>query len=85
MHKQYHPTPEDRCKAACAFDNKNRASFDPVFTPEAYEANGATVTLKDGGAVYWVVTLDEAKEIGISHDPFDLVTVNRRKWVVTLA
>ena len=85
MRKQYEPTPAARCLAAWSFDNENRASYDPVFTPAAYEANGATVTLKDGGATYWVVTIPEARELGICFETFDLVTVNRRKWVVTLA
>ena len=72
-------------RAACAYDNECRASFDPVFTPADYVADGATVTLNGGGATYWVVTVSEAREVGISFDTVETVIVNGRKWVVTLA
>lgn len=81
----YLPTDSDRCAAACAYDNECRASFDPVFTPADYVADGATVTLNGGGATYWVVTVSEAREVGISFDTVETVIVNGRKWVVTLA
>lgn len=81
----YIPTDSDRCLAACAFDNENRASFDPVFSPADYIANGATVTLTGGGAEYFVMTVAEAREVKMSFDTVDVVMVNGRKWVVTLA
>lgn len=81
----YNPTAADREAAAAAYDNACRAAHDPIFTPADYQAYGATVTLRDGGATYWVVTLSEAREVGILFDETETVTVGRRKWVVTLA
>lgn len=81
----YLPTDSDRCNVAAAYDNENRASFDPVLSAGDYIANGATVTLKDDGETYWVVTIAEAREVGISFDTVDVIIVNGRKWVVTLA
>ena len=85
MKTPFNPTDSDRCAAACVFDNENRASFDPVFTPADYIANGAIVTLNGGGATYFVCTLAEAREMGISFDTVETVVCNGRKWVVTLA
>jgi hypothetical protein len=87
MSKQpYNPSDIDRCTAACAYDNAYRHSdIDQTYTPSMYEADGATVTTKEDGCTYWVVTLQEAKEVGILFEPHDTVTVGRRKWVVTLA
>lgn len=81
----YLPSESDRCTVAAFYDNENRASFDPVLSSADYIANGATVTLKDDGVTYWVVTVAEAREVGISFDTVDTVVVNGRKWVVTLA
>lgn len=80
----YIPTDSDRCKAAAAYDNENRASFDPVLSAGDYIANGATVTLKDDGETYWIVTPAEAREIGLSFDTVETVIVDGRKWLVTL-
>lgn len=83
MRKQYNPTPADRCKAACAFDNIYRGQ-DTKTHPSHYTADGATVTDKEGFTV-WAVTAAEAREVGICYGPEDTVTVNRRKWVVVNA
>ena len=81
----YHPTDTDREAVAAVYDNIYRTPTDPIFKPTDYQADGATVTLKDGGSTYWVVTLSEARDVGIALDCSDIIKVGRRKWVVTLA
>jgi hypothetical protein len=81
----YIPTDSDRCHAATVYHNENRTSFEPVLSASDYIANGATVTLKDGGLTCWVVTVSEAREIGICFESFNTVCVKGRKWVVTLS
>jgi hypothetical protein len=80
----FNPTDLDRCEAASAYDNACRTHFDPEYKPSDYVADGATVTVQPDGATYWVVTIAEARAVGITFDESETVVVNRRKWVVVL-
>jgi hypothetical protein len=80
----YDPTDIDRATVAAAYDNVYRASHDPIFSPSDYEANGLTVTLKDGGATYWIYTLQEAAETGVCRTEGDVIQIGSRKWIVVL-
>ena len=80
----YDPTDLDRATVAAAYDNCYRASHDPILHPSYYEAHGLTVTLKDGGATYWVYTLQEAKETGVCPTEGDVLKLGSRKWIIVL-
>lgn len=85
MSKPYCPSDNDRARVAAYYDNVYKAPSDPLLSPSDYDVNGASVTLRDGGATYYVVTLSEARYAGISPDTCERVNFLRRAWLVTLA
>ena len=81
----YNPTDLDRATAACVYDLAYMTPGEAKFlTPSDYQTEGACVTLKDGGATYWVVTLAEAKQIGIALDSCDTIQALGRSWIICL-
>lgn len=80
----YYPSDAERCAIAAAYDNTCRASWDPVFKPSDYVADGLTVTLS-GGATYWIYSLSEAREAQVSREEGELFQYGRRRFIIVLA
>jgi hypothetical protein len=80
----YNPTDIDRATVACAYDKSftTNVSETETLTPSLYDVSGACVSLD--GMTYWVVTLDEAKQVGIALDSCDLIKVSGRSWCICL-
>lgn len=80
----YNPTDLDRATVACAYDKSITTSVSETetLTPSLYDVSGACVSLD--GMTYWVVTLDEAKQIGIALDSCDTIQVSGRSWIICL-
>lgn len=80
----YNPTDLDRATVACAYDKSftTNVSETATLTPSLYDVSGACVLLD--GMTYWVVTLEEAKQIGIALDSCDLIKVSGRSWCICL-
>lgn len=85
MSKPYYPSDTERAAIAAAYDNAYRASWDPVFKPADYVADGLTVTLSGGGATYWIYSLSEAREARVSREEGELFQYGRRRFVIILA
>jgi hypothetical protein len=81
----YVPSDNDRARVAAYYDNVYKSPSDPLLSPSDYDVNGATATLRDGGATYWVVTLAEARAVGVSPDTCERVQFSGRAWLVCLA
>jgi hypothetical protein len=82
--QDYNPTDIERCAVASEYDNIHISHFDSPSTPQDYICEGACVTLI-GGTTYWVLTIQEAKDIGMIYDQCDTIKMFGRKWVVTLS
>lgn len=86
--RNYQPLDRERAAVACAYDRSyttNVQDDTDALRPADYDVNGALVTLRDGGSTYWVVTLSEARSIGMSIDTCERIDVHGRAWLVTLA
>jgi hypothetical protein len=81
----YIPTDNDRARVAAYYDNVYKSPSDPLLSPSDYDVNGATATLRDGGATYFVMTLPEAKESGMSLDTCERIQFLGRAWLISLA
>jgi hypothetical protein len=82
--KPYNPTNLDRATVACAYDKSftTNVSETETLTPSMYDVDGACVSLD--GMTYWVVTLDEAKQVGIALDSCYIIKVSGRSWCICL-
>lgn len=88
----YNPTEADRINALVAAVNRSDiAQGRPAeFTDRTAEdigalCHGATVEADldgNGWSTFWVVTLAEARELGIAYTDDDRIKVGRRFWVV---
>jgi hypothetical protein len=81
-------TDDDRAAAACAYDKSystNTPDDTAALKTSDYDVDGALVTLRDGGTTYWVVTKDEAAEIGIAADSAERFDHAGRVWLIDLA
>lgn len=78
----YNPTDIDRATVACAYDKSfiTNVTETETLTPSMYHVDGACVSLD--GMTYWVVTLDEAKQVGIALDSCDRIKVKGRTWLI---
>lgn len=81
-------TDADRAAVACAYDKSystNTPDDTAALKPSDYDVDGALVTLRDGGATYWVVLKSEAAEIGIAADSAERFDHAGRVWLIDLA
>jgi hypothetical protein len=79
------PSDNDRARVAAYYDNVYKAPSDPLLSPSDYDVNGATATLRDGGATYFVMTIPEAKETGLYFRDVERIKFLGRAWLVCLA
>lgn len=86
--RNYQPLDRDRAAVACAYDRSYQTNVQDdtdALCPADYDVNGALVTLRNGGTTYWVVTLAEARSIGISPDTCERFQSLGRAWLITPA